>query len=156
VRALPRLPRVHVLIAGEGPERASLEALARAQGVGERLHLPGWRRDTAGLLAAADLLVCPSREEPLGNVILEAWSAHRPAVAAAASGPAELITSNYDGLLVPIESPVALAGAIQGVLDDPSRAAMLARNGRARYETDFAEAPVLDRWQQFLRTVEKL
>ena len=66
---MPALPDVHVLIAGEGPERRSLLALAQAEGVAERLHLPGWRADTAALLAAADLLVCPSRHEPLGNVV---------------------------------------------------------------------------------------
>lgn len=155
VRALPRLPRAHAVIAGEGPERAALEALARSEGVADRLHLPGWRTDTAGLLAAADLLVCPSRQEPLGNVVLEAWSAHRPVAAAAAAGPSELLAAGHDGMLVPIEDPAALADAIRAVLDDRCLAAMLARNGRARYEADFAEAPVLARWRHFLGTVEK-
>ena len=155
VRALARLPRVHALIAGEGPERGALEALARAEGVSDRLHLPGWRSDTAALLAAADLLVCPSRQEPLGNVVLEAWSAGRPVVAAAAAGPAELIAPDRDGIVVPLEDAAALAAAIRAVLDDPPRAAALARHGRARYEADFAEAPVLASWRHFLGTVEK-
>ena len=155
VRALPRLPRVHAVIAGEGPERASLEALARSEGVAARLHLPGWRTDTAGLLAAADLLICPSRQEPLGNVVLEAWSARRPVIATAAAGPSELITQDHDGKLVPLEDPPALADAIRTLLDDPLHAVMLARNGRARYEADFAEAPVLARWRHFLGTVVK-
>ena len=83
VRALRALPFVHAVIAGEGPERATLLDLSRTEGVADRLHLPGWRTDTASLLAAADLLVCPSRHEPLGNVVIEAWSAGRPVVAAA-------------------------------------------------------------------------
>ena len=155
VRALPRLPRAHAVIAGEGPERASLQALARAEGVGDRLHLPGWRNDTAELFAAADLLVCPSRREPLGNVVLEAWAAGRPVVATASAGPSELITPGRDGLLVPLDDVAGLVEAMRTLLDDPPRAAMLARNGRARYEADFAEAPVLARWRHFLRTVEK-
>lgn len=155
LRALPRLPGVHVAIAGEGPERDELETLARAEGVADRLHLLGWRTDTAALLAAADLLVCPSRLEPLGNVVLEAWSARRPVVAAAAAGPRELIVPGQDGLLVPPEDPAALADAIGALLDDPARAATLAQAGRTRYETEFAEAPVLARWRQFLASVEK-
>lgn len=155
VRALRALPRVHAVIAGEGPERDTLQDLARTEGVADRLHLLGWRTDTAALLAAADLLVCPSRIEPLGNVVLEAWSAHRPVVAAAAAGPSELITPDQGGLIVPLEDAQSLAGAIQSLLDDPARAAMLARTGRARYEADFAEAPVLARWRQFLASVEK-
>ncbi len=92
VRALRLLPGVHLVIAGEGPERAALELLARGEGVADRLHMPGWLRNTAGLLAACDLLVCSSRYEPLGNVVLEAFSAGCPVVAAAAAGPVELIS----------------------------------------------------------------
>jgi glycosyltransferase involved in cell wall biosynthesis len=155
VRALPALPAVHAVIAGDGPERAALLALAAREGVGDRLHLLGWRGDTAALLAAADLLVCPSHHEPLGNVIIEAWSAGRPVVAAAADGPGELITSGRDGVLVPLEDVAALAGAVAGVLDDPARAGVLAEAGRLRYEAQHAEAPVVARWRQFLATVEK-
>ncbi|HEY8289424.1 MAG TPA: glycosyltransferase, partial [Acetobacteraceae bacterium] len=77
IRAMPRLPGAQIVIAGEGPERAALADLARKEGVADRLHLLGWRTDTAALLAAADIFVCPSRLEPLGNVIIEAWSARR-------------------------------------------------------------------------------
>ena len=155
VRALPALPGVHAVIAGEGPERAALRELAGREGVADRLHLPGWRSDTAELLAAADLLVCPSRHEPLGNVVIEAWSARRPVVAATADGPRALITPGSDGMLVPPEDPRALAGAIDSLLDNPVRAAALAEAGRLRYEADYAEAPVVARWRQFLTTVEK-
>jgi glycosyltransferase involved in cell wall biosynthesis len=155
IRALPRLPHVHAVIAGEGPEHAALNELARREKVSDRLHLPGWRTDTAALLAAADVFVCPSRHEPLGNVVIEAWSARRPVVAAAAQGPSELITPNRDGILTPPEDPQALAAAIAAMLDDPARATAVAEAGRLRYETDFAEAPVVARWRRFLATVEK-
>jgi glycosyltransferase involved in cell wall biosynthesis len=155
IRALPRLPGAHAVIAGAGPERAALEALARAEGVADRVRLPGWRTDAANLLAAADVFVCSSRQEPLGNMVIEAWSARRPVVAAGIGGPAELIANGRTGLLVPPDDAAALAGAIGQVLDNPTRAAALAEAGRARYEADFAEAPVLSRWRDFLATVEK-
>jgi glycosyltransferase involved in cell wall biosynthesis len=107
------------------------------------------------LLAASDLLVCPSRHEPLGNVVIEAWSARRPVVAAAADGPRELITPGRDGVLVPQEDPGALASALGDLLDDPARSSALAEAGRLRYEAAFAEAQVVSRWRQFLATVEK-
>ena len=155
IRALPALPGVHAVIAGEGPECAALLELAHREGVADRLHLIGWRSDTAALLAAADVLVCPSRHEPLGNVVIEAWSARRPVVAAAADGPRELITAGDDGLLVPPEDAAALGRAIASLLNDPDRAKALAEAGRVRYEAGHAEAPVVARWRQFLATVEK-
>ncbi len=146
VRALALLPEAHVVIAGEGPERGALEALARELGVAARLHLPGWIADTGGLLAACEVLACPSRLEPLGNVVLEAFSAGRPVVAAAAAGPRELIRDGEDGVLVPCEDAAALAAALRAVLRERGAAGMLAAAGRARFEAEHARVPVLARW----------
>jgi len=153
IRALALIPDATLAIAGEGPERAALEALAREAGVAGRVAFLGWRSDVGALLAACDVFVCSSRHEPLGNIVLEAWSASRPVVAAAAQGPSELIADGETGLLVPPEDAQALAAAIRTVLDDPPRAARLAQAGRAAYERDFTEAAVLARWRGFLAAV---
>ncbi|HYF07776.1 MAG TPA: glycosyltransferase [Acetobacteraceae bacterium] len=155
IRALAELPGAHLSIAGEGPERAALETLARECGVAERVAFLGWREDVGALLAACEVFVCSSRHEPLGNIVLEAWSAARPVVAAAAQGPTELIAEGETGLLVPLEDPPAMARAIRALLDAPDRAAQLAEAGRAAFERDFAEAPVLARWRAFLRAVAR-
>lgn len=155
IRALPRLPGVHAVIAGEGDERPALEALIREQGIGDRVHLLGWRTDTAALLAAATVFVCPSRHEPLGNVVIEAWSSGRPVVAAAAQGPLELIADGVSGRLAAVDDAIALAAAIGSVLDDSTLGARLAKAGRDRYEAAFTEAQVVATWRAFLTTVEK-
>lgn len=156
IRALPRLPGVHALIAGEGPERIALTALARGEGVSDRVHLPGWRTDVGAMLAACDVFVCPSRLEPLGNVVIEAWSAARPLVAADSFGPKELIRNGEDGLVVPMENAESLANAIGSLIEAPQRACTLAVAGRVRFETEFAEASVLAQWRGFLKSVEKI
>ena len=150
VRALPLLPCVHAVIAGEGSERAALLELARRLDVTDRLHLLGWRMDQAALLAACDVLVCPSRHEPLGNVIIEGWSAGRPVVAADAAGPVELLQDGSDGMLVKREDAPALAHALASVLRDPAWAASLAAAGRMRFEANFASEPVLRQWHDAL------
>ncbi len=155
IRALPMLPGVHAIIAGEGPERHPLQTLARQAGVADRVIFPGWRQDTAALLAGCDALACPSRHEPLGNVVVEAFAAGRPVVAAAADGPRELIHPGEDGLLVPVDDVAALATSLGLVLGSPNFARILAEAGRARYLAEFAEAPVLAQWRGFLSTVEK-
>jgi len=155
IRSLALVPEARLSIAGEGPERPALEALAREVGVADRLTLLGWRQDTGALLAGYDIFLCPSRHEPLGNVVLEAWSAARPVIAAAAQGPSELIAEGETGLLVPVDAPEPMAEAIRALLGDPERAARLAAAGRARFERDFAEAPVLAQWREFLHKVQR-
>jgi glycosyltransferase involved in cell wall biosynthesis len=155
IRALALLPGAILAIAGEGPEQGRLEALARGEGVAGRVHFLGWRSDAGALLRAADVFVCSSRVEPLGNMVIEAWSARRPVVAVAADGPAELIGDGADGLLVAREDPAALAAAIGRVLGDTGLAGRLAAAGRARFEREFGRDAVLAQWREFLAGVTR-
>lgn len=151
--AMAELPRVHVWLAGEGPLESSLKRLAQALGVAARVHFVGWRKDVSALLAAADCLACPSRIEPLGNVILEAWVSRRPVVAAAAKGPKGLVRSEDTGLLVPLEDAPALAHALRRVLEDKALAAGLAERGYAEYRRHFSKDAVTARYLDFLSKV---
>ena len=150
IAAVARLPGVHAVIAGDGPERDGLERLSRHAGVADRVHFLGWRQDTASLLAACDVLACPSRSEPLGNVVLEAFSAGRPVVASMAEGPRELIESGRTGVLVAGESAIALSAGIEGVLANPKA---MVQAARAQYEQSFSEQAVVVRWREFLSRV---
>ncbi|MCK8782987.1 glycosyltransferase [Roseomonas sp. NAR14] len=153
LRALALLPGLHLSLAGEGPERGALTALAASLGVADRVAFLGWREDTGALLAGCDLFVCPSRHEPLGNVVLEAWSAGRPVVAAASQGPTELIEPGVTGRLAAVDDPAALAAALAAVAGDPAAARAMAAAGQAVYRRHFATAPVLARWRRFLEDV---
>lgn len=133
-------------LAGEGPERSRLEQRARRLGLSSRVRFLGWRGDINALLRAADVFVCPSRHEPLGNVVLEAWAQAVPVVAAASQGPSGLIRHRYNGLLVARDDKDALAGAIREVLDAPDLSAALAARGRLAYEAEFTEAKVVGRF----------
>ena len=151
--ALAELPGVHLWLAGEGPLEATLRDLARSLGIAGRVHFLGWRKDVAALLGAADCLACPSRIEPLGNVILEAWVNRRPVVAAAANGPRGLVRDEDTGLLVPLEDATALAAALRRVLAGKALAAALAERGHAEYRRHFSEAAVTARYIEFLSKV---
>ncbi len=151
--ALAELPGVYCWLAGEGPERAALERQAVRLGLGGRLRFLGWREDTAALMAAADLLVCPSRIEPLGNVVIEAWARALPVVAAASAGPKGLITEGENGLLVALEDARGLAAAIGRVLAEPALARHLAEGGGAAHRAAFTKELVVARYMEFFEKV---
>jgi glycosyltransferase involved in cell wall biosynthesis len=148
LKALARVPGAHLAIAGSGPEEAALKALAAELGVADRAHFLGWRRDAGALLAACDIFLCSSRGEPLGNMVLEAWSARRPVVALAALGPTELIAPDETGIVTPLENDAALAAALTRVLANPGFAHRLATAARERYERDFTQVSVLATWRR--------
>lgn len=134
------------LIAGDGPERDRLEQMATAFELGGRVRFLGHREDVPRLLAAADLLVLPSRYEGLPNVVLEAMRFRKPVVATAAPGTTELVDDNVTGRLVPVGKPPALAQAVRTVIDDPDLARRLGEAGRARVETEFRATTMVERF----------
>ena len=143
LEALARAGGVHLWLAGEGPERAALERQTHKLGLDNRVRFLGWRDDVPALLAACDFLVVPSRHEPLGNTIVEAWAAERPVIASDTAGPAELIVSGESGLLVPVEDVESLASALARFAEDRALRRKLAAAGHARYAAEFSEARVV-------------
>jgi glycosyltransferase involved in cell wall biosynthesis len=160
LEALAATREITLWIAGDGPLRTRLERLATRLGITGRVRFLGWREDVPRLLAAADLLVCPSLYEPLGNVVIEAWSARLPVVATASDGPAGLIEDGESGILVPLPGsrgggPQALADAIERVCADPALRAKLGEAGRRAYEADFTEPIVVAGYRRFFDQVTR-
>lgn len=108
----------------------------------------GYVRPVWSSLAAADVVVVPSRTEPFGNVAVEAQLARRPVVVAAIQGLTEIVTDGVDGLHAEADSSADLARVLRRVVEDPALAERLARAGRAnaldrfsveRYRTEIAD-----------------
>jgi glycosyltransferase involved in cell wall biosynthesis len=127
-----REPRPRTVIAGDGPLAAELRA--QASRAGGDVELLGMRDDVPALLAAADVVVVPSRWEARALIIQEAMRSGRPVVATRVGGTPEL-TGADGALLVPPDDPAALAKAVTTVLDDAALADRLGRTARARSAT---------------------
>ena len=148
LRALQRLPHAWLWIAGSGPLEAELKHLAVELGVAERVRWLGWRTDASALYRTADVCVFPSRFEPLGNVVIQAWAHGLPVVAAESTGPAALIDDGVDGRLVPVDDPELLAQVVGELLDDRAARYCLAERGRARVAARFSTRVVVSAWRE--------
>jgi glycosyltransferase involved in cell wall biosynthesis len=155
VAAMAKLPKAYLWIAGTGPLEAELRAQAQALGIVSRVRFLGWRDDTAALLGACDVLACPSRHEPLGNVVLEAWAHNRPVVAAAAAGPSALIEDGRNGLLAPIDDADVLAASLARACDDAALANGLVREGAFSYQKAHTKEAVLRLYGEFFESVRR-
>lgn len=123
VDALPLLGDALVAVAGDGPLLAELSERA------PQVRWLGRRDDVADLLAAAEVVVLPSRWEARSLTAQEAMRAGRPLVAAAVGGLPALVGDG--AVLVPPGDAAALGAAVRRLLDDPAEAAALAKRGSA-------------------------
>jgi len=106
--------------------------------------------DRACILASAEVVVVPSREEAFGLVILEAWAANRPVVASNIAAISSVIQQGVDGLLVEVGQPAALAAAVSSLLNNPAVAKAMAAAGHERIAREFSWEVVIDRWHEEL------
>ena len=131
-------PRVQLVIAGPATS-PQYEKLVRDRiatlNLGNRLQLlPAVQAESpqhAGLMATLDTFVLPSRHEPFGIVVLEAWAAGKPVIASDIGGLRKLIDHHHNGLKTPIKDPDSLAEAMQSLVDNPALTKQLAESGRA-------------------------
>jgi glycosyltransferase involved in cell wall biosynthesis len=157
---LERRAEAAVLLAGDGPQRGELEALAREQGAAPVLRFLGEVPQAAipGLIRRAAVVLVPSSpvkgvEEATSIAALEAQACGRPVVASAIGGLVEIVADGRTGLLVPPDQPARLADAVIALLADPARAAALGAaaarfvaaghshlEGARRYAAEYARA----------------
>jgi glycosyltransferase involved in cell wall biosynthesis len=142
--AVARLPDAWLWLMGEGEQRDNLERQARDLGIENRIRFLGWHHDTAPFVAAADAFVMPSSHEPLGNVILEAWSLKRPVVSSRAEGPTFMMTNGEDGLLVDAGDADGFAAALGRLRESAALREALVRGGTQTLETRFSQKAITD------------
>lgn len=135
----PRFPALRLTLIGDGPERAALEAQARALGLAERVDFLGYRSqsEVAEALSEADVFALPSFAEGLPVVLMEALAAQVPVVTTQIAGVPELVADGAAGRLVPPGDAEALARAIAGLLASPDLRRSMGAAGRARVEEGF-------------------
>jgi len=128
---------LRLIIVGDGPLRAQIEAILAVGDALQHAWLPGARADVAEVLRAFDLFTLPSRAEGISNTILEAMATGLPVVATDVGGNPELVTTDT-GILIPADDVDALANAIIHYASNPERAIAHGRAGRQRVEEQFS------------------
>lgn len=135
IEALTRLPEAHLIIIGDGEERANLDHQIAACGVGKRVRLLGVVPNTELVrwYSAADVLVLASSREGWANVLLESMACGTPVVATQTGGTPEVVSHSVAGRLVKERTAEAFAQTISALLGNyPDRAAV------RRYAEDFS------------------
>jgi glycosyltransferase involved in cell wall biosynthesis len=138
-------PSARLVLVGDGPERAALEALAGELGVAPALTFAGTRPHRPNLHHLFDVSVLSSLSEGFPNSVVEAMAAARPIVATRVGGTPDAIADGITGILVPPGDPAALAAGIAGMLERREDAARMGLAAREAARTSYSQAAVLGR-----------
>ncbi len=149
LEALRQLDDVHLVIAGDGPERQRLTTLGDQYAPG-RVHILGVTTDPRDVYAAADLLVLPSLSEGMPAVIIEAGLVGTPAIASSVGAVPVMIDDGTTGFLIPPGRPDVLAATVERVLP---WAADVGRRARAAFSERYKMENVVWRWAAILEEV---
>jgi glycosyltransferase involved in cell wall biosynthesis len=149
--ALEQFPQLVFEVAGEGEQRAELERLHAALGLGNRFVLRGSVPDVPGFLRTVDIAVLPSHSEGMSNALLEYMSAGRAVIATDVGANARLVQHGSSGLIVPPGDPAALVDAIGQYLATPLRAAAYGAAARRRVEAEYSRDSMARRFENFYR-----
>lgn len=133
-----------LLLAGDGPQRPALTERVQQLGLAQRVVFAGWQNDTTPYYALGDVFVCPSRHEPLGNVILEAWQHRLPVLSTRNEGARELVSEGDNALLAPLQDPAGLAQGLRHMLAlSGAEREQLAAAGHATVQREHSERAVV-------------
>jgi glycosyltransferase involved in cell wall biosynthesis len=138
-------PRCRLVIAGDGPLRETLRTGAKDLGLGSSTHFLGWREDVPQIMAALDVFLMPSLREGFGIVLLEAMAAGVPVVASAAGAAREVVRNGETGFVVEPGDVGGLASGLDRLLGDADLRRRMGRMARARVESEFTAARMVER-----------
>jgi glycosyltransferase involved in cell wall biosynthesis len=152
-----RYPQVDLAIAGKGPLREELEALATQLGVRDRVHFLGFQSDVLRVLAALDIYALASMCEAFPYALLEAMAAGLPILATSVGGVPEVMEPGVTGHLVAPGRVDDMAGALKGLVDSASTRARMGAAARERVARHFHQRDsarrTVDVYRQMLNTV---
>jgi N-acetyl-alpha-D-glucosaminyl L-malate synthase BshA len=136
-----------LLMVGEGPERASAQALARRLGVLDRLRFLGTQQDIAEIAAMADVFLLPSELESFGLSALEAMACGVPVIGSDAGGLPEVVRHAESGYLLPVGDVEGMAARTIEILKDDERRRAMGEAARHRVESLFDADRVVSQYE---------
>jgi glycosyltransferase involved in cell wall biosynthesis len=137
---LPAFPDATFVVAGDGPDREALQALARGLGIQPHVKFLGSQSDMPAFYSSIDVFVLPSLAEGMPMALIEAMAAAKAVVATSVGSVPLVIQHGDNGLIVEPRDVLSLAGALRQVLEDPELRTRLSGSARRSAESRWSAA----------------
>ncbi len=155
LKAMTYLNDYILWIVGEGSERKFYDLILEKHNLQEKVFFYEWTNNISEFMNSADLLVCPSRHEPFGNVVIDGWAHKIPVIVSNTGGPGILIKNNVNGLKFKNEDFFDLIEKVKFLESKKSLLKKIVRNGYNEYESNFSEDLIINKYINFFEKIKK-
>ncbi|MBH43200.1 MAG: hypothetical protein CMP25_00220 [Rickettsiales bacterium] len=155
ISALPKLKNFELILVGTGKLKKYYQLESERLGVSHKVKIINWVEDVSKYYLSADYLICPSRIEPLGNIIIEAWSYKLPVVASNIMGPKRLIKHKINGMKFEVEDVDGLISCLNEINSNKTLKNKIIENAYNDYQKKFSKDVVIKKFKEILKRLKK-
>ena len=153
IKAMSFLPKFKLFIVGDGVLKNDYMTLIKKFELESRVKVFQWSNNISEYLNTCDILVCPSRHEPFGNIVIDGWAHKIPVVVSDTGGPAKLVKHKLNGIKFEKDNVFELVAKIKELSSDKSLKKKIINNGYNIYKKNYSEDVILSRYLSFFKRV---
>ena len=155
INALPKLKDFKLILIGRGNLKNYYQYESQRLGISHKVKIIDWVEDVSKYYLLADYLICPSRIEPLGNIIIEAWSYKLPVVASNIMGPKRLIKHKINGMKFEVENVDDLISCLNEINSNRTLKKKIVENAYKDYQKKFSKDVVIKKFKELFKRLKK-
>ncbi len=153
IKSMPFLPDFKLWLVGNGPLKEIYESLIKKYNLDNRVRIFDWSNDISEFLNTASLLICPSRHEPFGNIIIDGWAHKIPVIVSNTGGPGILVKHKVNGLKFETENTFDLVQKIKDLSSDLKLRKKIVSNGYSAYKKSYSEDVIVKKYINFFKRI---
>ncbi len=155
IKAMPFLPKFRLFIVGEGELKSQYEILIKKFDLMSRVKIFEWSDNISEFLNKCSILVCPSRHEPFGNIVIEGWAHKIPVVVSDVGGPGRIVKHKTTGIKFEKDNTFDLVSKIKNLNSDKKLKRKIVMNAYNVYKKSYSEEVIVSRYLSFFRRIIK-
>ena len=155
IKAMPFLPQFRLFIVGEGELKSQYEILIKKFDLMSRVKILKWSDNISEFLNKCSILVCPSRHEPFGNIVIEGWAHKIPVVVSDVGGPGRIVKHKTTGIKFEKDNTFDLVSKIKNLNSDKKLKRKIVMNAYNVYKKNYSEEVIVSNYLSFFRRIIK-
>ncbi len=155
IKAMPFLTSFSLVIVGSGSLKASYESLIKKFKLSDRVKIFGWSNNISKFINSSSVLICPSRHEPFGNIVVDGWAHKIPVIVSDIGGPGKMIKNKINGIKFEKDNIFDLVAKIKDLDSNSNLRKKIIKNGFQFFKENYSEKVIVEKYIKFFERIKK-